>query len=256
MSDDPVLARVDGPPDRAVGHVVLNRPHARNAITVALANGLHDALVDLAGRARVIVVRGAGGHFCAGGDVDEVTRLRAEGGAALRGLFEAFHRACSVVATLPVPVVAAVEGAATAGGFELVQAADVVVVRDDAVLADNHARLGQVPAGGGSQRLPRLLGSQRALTHILLGERLSGTDAVALGLAWRSASGEGFDALVDEVVERLRRADPGATARTKRLVHEGLGLPLADGLARETEVVLEHLADPAVSERLARFRAR
>ncbi|MEJ2885103.1 enoyl-CoA hydratase/isomerase family protein [Actinomycetospora aeridis] len=250
MSDAPVLTRLDGD----VGHVVLNRPQARNAITVGLADGLHDALVELSARARVIVVRGAGGHFCAGGDVDEVTRLGAQGD--LRRLFEAFHRACSVVATLPVPVVAAVEGSATAGGFEFVQAADVVVVRDDALLADNHARLGQVPAGGGSQRLPRLLGAQRALTHILLGERLSGIEAVALGLAWRSAPADGFEALLDDVVARLLRADPGAAARTKRLVHEGLRAPLSDGLARETEVVLEHLADPAVSERLARFRAR
>jgi enoyl-CoA hydratase/carnithine racemase len=250
VTDTPVLVRVDGD----VGHVELHRPHARNAITVALAEALHDALVDLAGRARVIVVRGAGGHFCAGGDVDEVTRLAAEGG--LRGLFDAFHRACSVVATLPVPVVAAVEGSATAGGFEFVQAADVVVVRDDAVLADNHARLGQVPAGGGSQRLPRLLGAQRALSHILLGERLSGAEAVTLGLAWRSAPADGFEALVDDVVARLLRADPSAAARTKRLVHEGLRGSLADGLARETDVVLEHLADPVVAERLARFRAR
>ncbi|MFC5142732.1 enoyl-CoA hydratase/isomerase family protein [Actinomycetospora rhizophila] len=249
---DVVCTRLDGD----VGHVLLHRPHARNAITVALAEALHDALVDLSARARVVVVRGAGGHFCAGGDVDEVTRLRAAGGDALRGLFDAFHRACSVVATLPVPVVAAVEGSATAGGFEFVQAADVVVVRDDAVLADNHARLGQVPAGGGSQRLPRLLGPQRALTHVLLGERLSGVEAVALGLAWRSAPADGFEALVDEVVARLLRGDPGAAARTKRLVHEGLRGPLEDGLAQETEVVLEHLADPAVSERLARFRAR
>ncbi|MHC1563351.1 enoyl-CoA hydratase/isomerase family protein [Actinomycetospora sp. C-140] len=247
---DVVLTRLDG----EVGHVVLNRPHARNAITIALADGVHDALVDLAGRARVIVVRGAGGHFCAGGDVEEVTRLGASD--ELRGLFDAFHRACSVVATLPVPVVAAVEGSATAGGFELAQAADVVVVRDDALLADNHARLGQVPAGGGSQRLPRLLGAQRALTHILLGERLSGTEAVALGLAWRSAPAAGFEALVDDVVARLLRADPAATARTKALVHEGLRGSLEDGLARETEVVLEHLADPAVSARLQGFRTR
>lgn len=263
MSQDenaPVLARLDGPPGDAVGHVVLNRPHARNAITVALAEALHDRLVRLSTDARVIVLRGAGGHFCAGGDVDEVSRLRGEGGSedsrALRGLFAAFHRACSVIATLPVPVVAAVEGTATAGGFELVQAADVVVVRDDALLADNHARLGQVPAGGGSQRLPRLLGTQRALTHILLGERLRGTEAVALGLAWRSAPADGFDAVVDEAVNRLRRADPAATARTKRLVHAGLCRPLAEGLELETEVVLEHLADPAVAERLARFRRR
>ncbi|WP_433781497.1 enoyl-CoA hydratase/isomerase family protein [Actinomycetospora sp. CA-101289] len=252
MSDDEVTARLEG----EVGVILLNRPQARNAITLALAEALHDHLVDLAGRARVIVVRGAGGHFCAGGDVGEVGRLRAEGPAALRGLFEAFHRACSVIATLPVPVVAAVEGYAMAGGFELVQASDVVVVRDDAVLADNHARNGQVPAGGGSQRLPRLLGPQRALTHILLGERLRGPEAVALGLAWRSAPAEDFEALVNEVVERLARTDPQSTARTKRLVHEGLRLPLEDGLARETEVVMDHLGEEAVGARLTGFRHR
>ncbi|MDT7743280.1 MAG: hypothetical protein QOE59_2358 [Actinomycetota bacterium] len=248
----PVLAHVDG----AVGHVVLNRPHARNAITVGLADALHDHLVRLAGEVRVIVVRGAGGHFCAGGDVDEVTRLRAEGREALRTLFAAFHRACSVVATLPVPVVAAVEGYALAGGFEFVQSADVVVVRDDAVLADNHARNGQVPAGGGSQRLPRLLGPQRALTHLLLGERLTGIEAVALGLAGRSAPADEFDALVRDVAERLARNDPDAMARTKRLVHEGLDLPLDEALALETEVVLEHLTGGTGSDRLAGFRDR
>lgn len=251
-SEAPVLTRVDG----AVGHLTLNRPQARNAITVGLADALHDQLVRLSGEVRVIVVRGAGGHFCAGGDVDEVTRLRAEGADALRGLFEAFHRVCSVVATLPVPVVAAVEGYAMAGGFEFVQATDVVVVCDDAVLADNHARNGQVPAGGGSQRLPRLLGSQRALTHILLGERLSGVEAVALGLAWRSAPAEEFDDLVGVVAERLAQTDPQATARTKQLVHDGVRGPLEEGLARETEVVLEHLTGEAASDRLAGFRAR
>ena len=84
----PVLSRVEG----RVGHVTLNRPEARNAVTIALADGLHDALVDLAGRVAVIVVRGAGGTFSAGGDVDEVARLAAEGPEALRVLFERFGR--------------------------------------------------------------------------------------------------------------------------------------------------------------------
>jgi len=247
----PVLARVED----GVGHITLNRPHARNAITVELARMLHDRLVELAGEVAVIVVRGAGGHFCAGGDFHEVGRLRAEGPEALRPLFEQFGRACSVVAELPVPVVAAVEGSAMAGGFEFMQASDVVVVRDDAVIADNHSNVGQVPGGGGSQRLPRLLGPQRALTHMLLGERLTGREAVAQGLAYRSAPAEGFDALVAEVVGRLARNDRDATARTKRLVYRGLQGPLADGLALETDSVIEHLGGAAAGERVAEFRA-
>ena len=255
MSDDvvadpgepPVLTHVQG----SIGHVTLNRPRARNAVTVALADALHDALVQLAGQVAVIAVRGAGGTFCAGGDVDEVARLAAEGPAALRVLFERFGRACSVVATLGVPVVSVVEGHAMAGGFEFMQASDVVLVRDDAVVADNHASVGQVPGGGGSQRLPRLVGPQRALSHILLADRLDGREAVAWGLAYRSAPAADFEDMVAGVLARLASRDPAATARTKRLVYEGLRGPLADGLARETDVVVEHLAEGA-AERLAR----
>ena len=248
----PVLAREDG----RIGHVTLNRPHARNAITVALGAALHDELVALADRVDVIVVRGAGGHFCVGGDVDEVARLRPGGSQALRPLFENFGRACSVIATLPVPVVAAVEGYAMAGGFELMQASDVVLVRDDAVIADHHSNVGQVPGGGGSQRLPRLVGRQRALAHMVTGDRLSGLDAVAWGLAYRSAPGEGFDALVDEVVGRLAAKDRRALARTKRLVHEGLAGSLDDGLAREIDTVIEHLGDQAEADGSDTFRTR
>ena len=142
-----------------MAHIVLNRPQARNAITVALATGLADALRAAAGRARVIVIRGAGGHFCAGGDFGEVSRLRAGGPDALRPLFETFGAACELIGELPVPVVAAVEGYAMAGGFELVQACDIAIARDDAVLADNHLNFGMIPGGGGSQRLPRLAGA-------------------------------------------------------------------------------------------------
>src|SRR5690606_30959363 len=120
----------------------------------------------------VVLIRGAGGNFSAGGDIDEVRRLRPGGPAALAPLFENFARACAAVARIPQPVVAAVEGVATAGGFELMQAADIALVHADAVLCDNHVRFGLVPGGGGSQRLPRLVGRQRALGHLLGGERL------------------------------------------------------------------------------------
>lgn len=251
--DEPVHGEVDGEVDGEVGRLWLNRPHARNAITVELARALHDHLVDLAGRVRVIVVRGVGGHFCAGGDIGEVTRLRAIGPEALRPLFEAFGEACAVIARLPVPVVVAVEGAATAGGFELLQAADIAVVRDDAVLADNHLTVGQIPGGGSSQRLPRLVGRPRATAHILLGERLSGRDAVAWGLAHRSADADGFEAAVDDVVARLVAKDPAALARAKRLIHEGLELPLTEGLARERDEVVAHLGDEAAGAALRAF---
>jgi enoyl-CoA hydratase/carnithine racemase len=250
--DEPVHAEADGP----VGRITLNRPQARNAVTVELGRALHDAVVDLATRTRVLVIRGAGGHFSAGGDFAEVSALRAEGPDALRPLFENFGAACAVIGEVGVPVVAAVEGYALAGGFELLQSCDVVVVREDAKIADNHLNFGQVPGGGSSQRLPRLVGRSRALAHILTGDRISGTDLHAWGLAHRVASAEGFDAAVAEVVDNLAGKDPAALARAKRLVRDGLERPLAEGLATERETVVEHLGGDSAAAGIAAFDSR
>ncbi|MDQ4117902.1 MAG: enoyl-CoA hydratase/isomerase family protein [Actinomycetota bacterium] len=248
----PVLFRVED----GVAHLTLNRPHARNAITVDLATALHDRLLDAAERARVVVVRGAGGHFCAGGDVEEVARLRRRGPEAMRPLFETFVGACELIAGLPVPVVAAVEGYAMAGGFELIQSVDVAVVREDAVLADNHANLGMIPGGGGSQRLPRLVGPQRALGHLLLGERISGATAAQWGLVHTAVPAERFESTVHEVVANLLGKDRSALARIKHLVRNGLRGPLADGLAAETEEIIVHLGEDRAGPRLARHGGR
>lgn len=250
--DEPVHAETDG----TVGRITLNRPHARNAVTVELGRALYAALVDLASCSRVLVVRGAGGHFSAGGDFTEVSRLRAEGPDALRPLFENFGAACTVIGELDVPVVAAVEGYALAGGFELMQSCDVVVVREDAVIADNHLNFGQVPGGGGSQRLPRLVGRSRALAHILTGDRISGGDALAWGLAHRAADAEDFEAVLDGVVGNLAGKDPAALARVKHLVRDQLERPLADGLAAERDAVVEHLGGESAEAGIAAFDSR
>lgn len=247
----PVVTRiVDG-----VAHVVLNRPESRNAITIALAEGLRHALAEAADRADVIVIRGAGGHFCAGGDFHEVSRLREQGPEALRPLFETFIGACELIAELPVPVVAAVEGYAMAGGFELIQSVDIAIARDDAVLADNHANFGMIPGGGGSQRLPRLVGLPRALGHILTGDRLTGADAARWGLVYRSVAAEAFEAEVAAVVANLAGKDRAALARIKRLVRTGLGGPLAEGLVMEVEETLAHLGGEQAGADIGRFTA-
>lgn len=246
-----VLSRREG----AVGHVVLNRPEAMNAITVELGAQLERALVDLAQdeAVHVIVIRGAGGNFSVGGDFHEVERLRGGGAEALRPLFVNFGRACGAIANLPVPVVAAVEGYAMAGGFELMQACDVALVRADAKLADNHANFGQVPGGGGSQRLPRLVGRQRALGHILSGDRLSGQDAAAWGLAYRSFAPEDFDAGVAEFAERLAGKDRQALTKIKQLVYGGLRMTMEEGLALELSTVVEHISGDSAGAGIAGF---
>jgi len=236
-----------------VGHLTLNRPEARNAVTVELATALERALVELAAEVDVIVVRGAGGNFSVGGDFKELARLRAKDPAAMAELFERFRSACAAIGTLPVPVVAAVEGYALAGGFELMLACDIVLVQDDARIGDHHANFGMVPGGGSSQRLPRLVGRQRALALLLTGEHLSGVEAAAWGLAYHSVPPADFDAAVATLADRLARGSREAAARVKALVREGLERPLAEGLAAELAAVVEHLQSPTA---MARFATR
>lgn len=243
LADTVVTVTKDGD----VGLVVLDRPDAMNAITVELGRQLGDAFGRLADDVRVILVRGAGGNFSVGGDFHEVERLRADGPAALMPLFENFGRACAAIAELPVPVVAAVEGYAMAGGFELMQACDIVLVRADAKIADNHANFGQLPGGGGSQRLPRLVGHQRALGHILSGDRMSGAQAEAWGLVYRSFAPEDFEVGVAEFVASIAKKDREVLVGLKRLVREGVRMPLDQGLAWERDTVVQHIVGGAAA---------
>ena len=230
-----------------IGRILLNRPAAMNAITVDLGRALTEAIRKLACApdVRVILIRGAGGNFCAGGDFREVERLRACGPGALQPLFDNFAEACNLIARVPVPVVTAVEGYAMAGGFELTLASDMALVRDDAVLADNHVKFGQIPGGGSSQRLPRLVGRQRALGLILSGGRLSGVDAAAWGLAFRSFPAAEFEAGVAAFTATLAGRSRAAVTEIKRLVYTGLAAPLAEGLALERAAVVNFIAGDA-----------
>jgi enoyl-CoA hydratase/carnithine racemase len=233
-----------------VGHITLNRPERMNSVTTELARQLEHALSELSAdpTVNVIVIRGAGKNFCAGGDVAEVERLRSAGPDALRALFDAFRRACDVIAAVDVPVVAAVEGVAMAGGFELMQAADIVIVSDDAKIADSHINFAMIPGGGSTQRLPRLVGRQTALGLLLSGDCLSGLDAVRLGLAYHSFAPHDFDAGVHEFATKLAGRDPTALVTIKKLVGGALRQSLAQGLDDEIAAVVEHITDRGVDE--------
>jgi enoyl-CoA hydratase/carnithine racemase len=225
--------------NRRVGTITFQRPEVYNAMSIDLCRSVTAALRGLAEQASVIVLRGAGGNFSAGGDIDEVRQLRSEGPEALVVLFDAFAGLLQAVLDIKVPVVAAVEGYALAGGFELLQVCDVVLLSDTAVLGDQHIRFGQVPAGGGSQRLPRLVGRQRGLAHLLTGDRIDPALAVAWGLAYQWATADEFDQLVTDVVDRIASKDRTALCTMKSLVVRGLQTDLDEGLRLERKAVLD-----------------
>jgi 2-(1,2-epoxy-1,2-dihydrophenyl)acetyl-CoA isomerase len=230
-----------------IGQLTLNRPDRMNAITVELGHDLFSAINALGvdPLVNVIVIRGAGGNFCAGGDFDEVERLKAAGDEALRSLFDAFRCACDAIANVAVPVIAAVEGVAMAGGFELMQAADIVLVSDQARIADSHINFGMVPGGGSTARLARLIGRQQALSVLLSGDRLSGLDAVRIGLAYRSFPPQEFDDAVQRFAEKLVSRERAAVTTIKRLVHSGLDGTLPAALDAEIDAVVSHIGHGA-----------
>jgi enoyl-CoA hydratase/carnithine racemase len=241
-----------------VAWITLNRPERMNAISATLSGELEKAIVELGNdpTVTVVVVRGAEGNFCAGGDFDEVELLRSQGPDALRHLFAAFRRACEAIARVEVPVVAAVEGVAMAGGFELMQASDIVLVSEDARIADNHIKFGLVPGGGGTQRLARLVGRQQALGLLLSGDRISGADAVRLGLAYRSFPQAEFDDGVRRFAADLAARRREAVTSVKRLVYASLEVALSAGLEDEIDSVVDHICGHAGQNGVAAFRQR
>ena len=135
-----------------------------------------------------------------------------------------------------------------AGGFELMQAADIVLISDDAKIADSHINFGMVPGGGSTQRLPRLVGRQIALGLLLSGDCLSGPDAVRLGLAYRSFAPHDFEAGVRDFVTQLAGRDRAAVIRIKKLVVGAQQQSLAHGLDDEIAAVVGHITDHGVNE--------
>jgi enoyl-CoA hydratase/carnithine racemase len=242
--------------DGDVGRVVLNRPSVRNALDGVTAIELADAIDLLAHRTGAILIEGAGDHFCAGADLRHVAPLRQDP-PALAEFIDRLNGALLAMESAPVPVVAAVQGYALAGGFELMQACDIVIVADNAIVGDQHVNYGLLPGGGGSQRLPRLVGRQRALSLLLTGGRLDAAEVVAWGLALRAVPA---DRLHDEALALARRMaslSPACLQRVKELVTEGETLSLRDALALERRVFLEYATGHAdFAEGLAAFAER
>jgi|SRR5579862_3419092 len=237
--------------DGRIGHILLNRPHVLNALNYTVVLEIEHAIRELELQTRAILIEGAGDHFCAGADLRYVAETQ-----KMREFIEQINRAFCCIERAPIPVVAAVQGYALAGGFELMQACDVVVVADNAVIGDQHANFGLIPGGGGTQRLPRLIGRQRALALLLSGERLSGQEAVAWGLAYRSVP---FSQLAEQSLtfaEKLATKSQGALKAMKNLVDSGSERGLSEAIELEVDTFLEWVRGRDAQEGLRAFQER
>jgi enoyl-CoA hydratase/carnithine racemase len=243
--------------ENGIGQITLNRPRAFNSLTSQIAEELDTALTALAGddSCAAIFIRGAGGNFSSGGDLKLFSGWRANPGE-MHSFLETFGRTLRMMATLPVPVVATIEGVCLAGGFELAQACDFAVASDDALIGDGHIEFAQLPGGGGAVKLPRSIGRQAALGVLLTGDRFTGSEAAERGLVYQAFPAGEFAAGVEQLAAVLRRRGRGPLEAMKRTVVELEALPLDEALAREREACAANIGGPVGQAGLDRFLAR
>jgi enoyl-CoA hydratase len=214
--------------------VTLNRPQARNALSRALRSELVRAFAALqeSADARVIVLTGAGDAFCAGLDLAELGAASAPGADVVP---DAAEDPVLALARCSAPIIGAINGAAVTGGFELALACDLLIASTRARFADTHARVGVMPGWGLSQRLPRLIGAQRAKELSLTGNFIGAAQAEAWGLVNRVVEPAQLLPEALALAEDMLTVLPAMLVAYKRLIDDGLRGSLAEGLALERE---------------------
>jgi len=225
-----------------------------NALSAALLDELSGELarLDTDEGVRAIVLRGAGDRaFVAGADIKEFPSLRdapRDGGSA-RGI----QKVGAEVERLRTPVIAALHGFCLGGGLELAMACDIRVAAEDAQIGQPEIKLGLLPGGGGTQRLPRLVGPGRALLMNMTGDPISGTQAYEWGLVERAVPREQLLDTAREIAATIAQRSPHAIGAIKQLAAETRDLPLEHGLRREAEAFMRCLASADGQEGVAAF---
>lgn len=238
-----------------VAHITLQRPDQLNALSFGMRAELSAAFDACAAdpAVRAVLLSGAGRAFCAGvdlrdgsfeeGPIESVeVRVRGDFRAKLAGLGK--------------PSVAALHGYVLGGGLELALCCDLRVAAEDTEFGQPEINLGSIPAGGATQRLPRLIGTARALELLLTGDRIAAAEAYRLGLVNRVVPRETLMATATALAETLAAKAPLAVRYLREAVYRGLDLPLEDGLRLEAYLggLLRTTADRA--EGLAAFREK
>jgi enoyl-CoA hydratase/carnithine racemase len=223
----------------------LNRPHALNAISSAMAEALQSLLDDIDGRrdARVLVLTSAGDRaFSAGADLKERRTMTP---AELWAHSRKIHRVCDLLERLPQPVVCAIRGYCLGGGLELALAADIRVAAEQSEFGFPEMTLGAFPGAGGPVRLPRVVGPAWAKEILLTARRLRALEALERGLVHYVVPIEQVDVRAREIARRILRVSPLGARAVKQIVNRGIamGTEEATALANALRQPLEATRD-------------
>ena len=216
--------------NKHVATLTLNRPKVLNALNRKMVDEIDKAVDIIAGNCdiRVVVLTGAGKHFAAGADINDMAHMAPEEARNF-----AFINTFNKLESLPQPVIAAVKGYALGAGFEIALAADIRLAGSSARFGLPEINLGIMPGAGGTQRLPRIIGCAQAKELIFLGHHIDAAAALKLGLVNRVVDDE---ILLDEalkIADKMSNKPPLALRMAKRTVNIGINLDIKSGTELE-----------------------
>ena len=254
MASSIVVTR-DGP----VATLTLNRPEALNVLDFEMMDALVEATADVAAddKLRVVVVRGAGKHFMAGGDIrvfaGELKKPAAQRSADFRNMITRLHAAIEAFHRMPHPVIGQVQGAVAGFGLSLMNACDLVIAADNAYFASAYHAIAVTPDGGGTWALPRVVGTRRAMEIVLLGDRFDAQQALDWGLVNRIVPLGELEPAVAAVARSLAQGPVLAVRNAKRLLRESLAHSLSEQLDAEAASFGACAGTPDFAEGIAAF---
>jgi 2-(1,2-epoxy-1,2-dihydrophenyl)acetyl-CoA isomerase len=252
MSEPPVLVARHG----AVTTITLNRPSALNSFTAQMHGLLLPALDAAAADAsvRAVVVTGAGRGFCAGQDLNDPEM----GGAADVGaVIERYYRPLATrVRTMPVPVIAAVNGVAAGAGANFALCCDFVIAARSASFIQAFSKIGLVPDCGGTWLLPRLVGRARAIGLAMTGDKLPAEEAARIGMIWECVDDAVLQDVVMSLAQRLAKMPSRALAETRRALDTAMAMDFADAITLEADAQRELGRAHDFGEGVAAFLAK
>jgi enoyl-CoA hydratase/carnithine racemase len=239
-----------------VATLTLNRPQVMNAFNLQMLRALKACVDDMRRRVdmRVLIITGAGEKaFSAGADLKE---RRDMDEAQVRDYLFTLRRLYAQIEHLNKPVIAAVNGLALGGGTELALACDIRLVAAGASFGLPETRLAIIPGGGGTQRLPRLVGRGKAKELIFTGRRIPADEALAIGLANRVCAPEALLGACRQMADQICQAAPIAIEQAKFAINRGLEVDLDSGLAIEANAYAITIPTEDRREGLAAFREK
>ena len=236
-----------------VAKIILNRPDVLNALDAKTLEELGAVADDVNNdvSVRVVVIGANGRAFCTGADLTAVATIPE--GKPRDYFLRLWNKTFSAIENISVPTIAVIQGMAYAGGLELVMVCDLAIAADDAKLSDQHANRGLVPAGGATQRLPRLIGIRKAKELLFTGDRIMPAEAERLGLINKVVSPDKLEDATNELVDILKSKSPMAAKAVKKLVNLGMEGSLDTGLEMEMQAMTAHGSTEDFQEGIAAF---